>query len=459
MMPRRHFLGALSAPAAIARQDWAAPYREPAARLIEAAFRDTNGWRKLMHWCDRIGPRLSGSPALEQAIEWSAAEMRREGLENVRTLPVRTPHWVRGSESCELIAPVQAKIHMLGLGGSVATPPDGLEAEAVCVASFDELDKLDPEKVRGRIVVYNQKWEGYGRSVQYRSIGAIRAAQKGAVGALLRSVTGHSLRSPHTGMMRYQDGVPKIPFAAISVEDAERIARLLGSGVSVRVKLTMEARTLPDAESANLIAEFPGRELPGEIVVLGGHSDSWDVGQGAHDDASGCIACWQAVQLVRDLKLQPRRTLRVCLWTNEENGLRGAEAYAAWAGGAAASHAAAIEMDSGAERPIGFGLTILGAPEDVQARALARLQAIASLLEPTGATQMTLGGGGADIGPLMRQGVPGIGHRTTGQHYMDWHHSEADTLDKIDPEDFRRSTAALAVLSYVLAEMPDRLGA
>lgn len=456
MMPRRDFLGALSS-SALAQPEWASLYSETAAKLIAAGLKDVNGWRKLMHWCDRIGHRLSGSSALEQALEWSASEMKREGLSNVRLLPVKVPYWVRGAESCEMIAPTRARIHMLGLGGSVDTPPDGLEAEVLCVSSFDDLDRLPSDLVRGRIVVYNQPFEGYGRTVRYRSEGAIRAAGKGAVAALVRSVTPLSLRSPHTGMMRYQEGVPKIPFAAISVEDAGRIARLLATGANVRLKLTMEARTHPDADSANLVAEIPGREKPSEVVVLGGHSDSWDVGQGAHDDASGCIACWQAVQLVRELNLQPRRTLRLCFWTNEENGLRGGDAYAAWTGQAVSDHVAAIEMDSGAERPIGFGLTITGASPDVQARALARLKAIATLLEPTGATQMTAGGGGADIGPLMRQGVPGIGHRTTGEHYMDWHHSEADTLDKIDPADFSRSIAALSVLAFVLADMPERL--
>ncbi len=456
MMPRRDFLTALSS-SAVLQPGWAAAYREPAARLIEAAMKDENGWRKLMHWCDRIGPRLSGSAALEQALEWSAGEMKREGLSGVALLPVKVPVWIRGSESCEMTAPVRARIHMLGLGGSVDTPPEGVEADALCVATFDELEQLAEERVRGRIVVYNQRWEGYSRTVRYRTEGAIRAARKGAAAALLRSVTGRSLRSPHTGMMRYADGVPRIPFAAISVEDAGRIARLTAAGSNVRVKLTMQARTMPDAASANLIGEIQGREKREEIVVLGGHSDSWDVGQGAHDDATGCIACWQAVQLVKDLGLQPRRTLRVCLWTNEENGLRGAEAYAAWAGETVKNHVAAIEMDGGAERPAGFGLTIPGAGADVQARAMARLRAIAPLLEPTGASQIALGGGGADIGPLMRQGVPGIGHRTVAEHYMDWHHSEADTLDKVDPAEFRKSVAALAVLSFVLADMPERL--
>lgn len=456
MMLRRDFVAALSS-SALVQSDWTAAYREPASRLIAAAMKDENGWRKLMHWCDRIGHRLSGSAALDQALEWSAEEMKREGLRNVTLLPVKVPVWVRGAEGCEMAAPVRAKIHMLGLGGSVGTPPDGIEAEVVCVSTFEELDQLAEEQVRGRIVVYNQKWEGYGRTVRYRSSGAIQAARKGAVAALLRSVTGHSLRSPHTGMMRYAEDVPRIPFAAISVEDAARIARLVSTGAKVRVKLRMEARTMPDADSANLIGEIPGREKPEEIVVLGGHSDSWDVGQGAHDDASGCIACWQAAQLVKDLGLQPRRTLRVCLWTNEENGLRGAEAYAKWAGDAVRNHVAAIEMDGGAERPVGFGLSVLNAASEVQARAMVRLRAIAPLLEATGATQITAGGGGADIGPLMRQGVPGIGHRTVAERYMDWHHSEADTLDKIDPVEFRKSVAALSALSFVLADMPERL--
>ncbi len=457
MMPRRAFIGAISSTVLAAQTDWPAAYGEPASKLIAAALKDEGGWRKMMHWCDRIGPRLSGGPALEQALEWSAAEMKREGLSNVTLLPVKVPYWVRGRESCELVAPVRAKVHMLGLGGSVDTPPDGLEAEVTCVSSFEELEKLDVEQVRGRIVVFNQKWEGYGRTVRYRSAGASAAARKQAIAVLVRSVTGRSLRSPHTGMMSYSDQAPRIPAAAISVEDAERIARLVATGATVRVKLSMEARTLPDADSFNLIGEIPGREKPEEIVVLGGHSDSWDVGQGAQDDASGCIACWQAVQLVKELGLKPRRTLRVCLWVNEENGLRGAAAYAEWAGEKVKNHVAAIEMDGGAERPVGFGLSMGLSSAEVQTRALDRMRAIATLLEPTGATQMTAGGGGADIGPLMRQGVPGIGHRTVAERYMDWHHSEADTLDKIDPADFRKSVAALAVLSYVLAEMPEKL--
>lgn len=441
------------------RQGLAEDYHDAAARLIGAAMLDEGGWRKMQHWCDRIGPRLAGSEGLQSAIEWSAAEMKREGLSNVATPPVQVPAWVRGRESAALVEPLESPMAMLGLGGSVATPPEGITAEVVCVTSFEELDKLGAEKVRGRIVVYNQPWMGYGRSVAYRSQGASRAARLGAVAALVRSVTPVSIRSPHTGMMTYAADAPRIPAASITVEDALRIQRLQDAGVRIVARLHMEAKTLPDATSANVVAEIPGREKPEEIVVMGGHSDSWDVGQGAQDDASGCIACWQAVQLVHDLKLRPRRTLRVCLWVNEENGLRGGRAYREWVGDAAKNHVAAIEMDGGAERPIGFGLSINGATEEVMARAMARMGEIGLLLSGIGAGDMIRGGGGADISPLMRDGVPGIGHRTVGQRYFEWHHTHADTLDKIDPREFRLSIAALSVLGFVLADMPDRLGA
>lgn len=457
-MQRRTFVSLL--PAGLAAQqppDLARAYRDAAARLIEAASADQGGWRKLTYLCDRIGHRLSGSPGLERAVRWCADEMRREGLANVQTPLVKVPHWVRGAESAALVEPAAAPIAMLGLGGSIATPPEGITAEVVAVASFDELERLGAERVRGRIVLYNVPWQGYGRTVAYRSEGAIRAARLGAVASLVRSVTPVSLRNPHTGMMRYADGVPKIPHAAISVEDALLIQRLIDSGSTVRVHLKMSARTLPDADSANVIEELPGREKPEEIVVLGGHLDSWDVGQGAHDDASGCVACWQAVVLMKQTGLAPRRTVRVALWTNEENGLRGGEAYREWCGETVKNHVAAIEMDGGAERPAGFGLSIRGAGTPAVERAMSRARQIGALLEGIGAGQMTSGGGGADIGPIMREGVPGFGLRTVGARYFEWHHSEADTVDKIDPHEFRLNVAALSVLAFVLADMPERL--
>jgi len=223
----------------------------------------------------------------------------------------------------------------------------------------------------------------------------------------------------------------------------------------------MEAKTLPAAESANVVAEIRGSQIPEEVVVMGGHFDSWDVGQGAHDDGAGCIAAWQALRILQRLGLQPKRTLRVVLWTNEENGLAGGTAYREWVGEGIDNHVAAIEMDGGAERPLGFGFGLTGVNPDsgdpIYESALADLEAIGSLLEGLDAGQIFRGGGGADIGPLVKGGVPGLGLRTVGEHYFDWHHTEADTLDKIDPQDFKRAVAMLAVMGYVLADMPGRL--
>lgn len=458
-MNRRHFLALTPAVASFAQtgRSLTELYRDPASRLIGAALTDEGGWTKMQYLCDRVGNRLAGSKGLERGIEWCAAEMKRDGLSNVVTPLVKVPHWVRGAESLEMLAPLASPVVMLGLGGSVATPPEGITAEVICVSSFEELEAAGASKVGGRIVLYDVPWQGYGRTVAYRSQGAIRAAKLGAVAALVRSVTPVSLRSPHTGMMSYAEGTPKIPSAAVTVEDSQRIHRLIESGVAVTLRLRMEARTLPDADSANVIGEIPGSEKPEEIVVMGGHSDSWDVGQGAQDDASGCVAAWQAILLAKQLGLRPRRTLRICLWVNEENGLRGGTAYRTWAGDTVKNHVAAVEMDGGAEKPAGFGLSIQGASPEVMARAMARMQQIGALLKGIGAGEMTAGGGGADIGPLMRDGVPGIGHRSIGQRYFEWHHTHADTLDKIDKQEFRMNTAAMAVLGFVLADMPERL--
>ena len=248
-------------------------------------------------------------------------------------------------------------------------------------------------------------------------------------------------------------------FGDVDGPRAEVLAAGQAAGVRVVARLKMEARTLPDAASANVIAELPGREKPEEIVVLGGHLDSWDVGTGAHDDGAGCIACWQAVTLMKRLGMAARRTVRVVLWTNEENGLRGAQAYREWAGPAVANHVAALEMDGGAERPTGFGVSALAAGQDVQNRSVAQAQEIGALLAGIGAGAVSAGGGGADISPLMREGVPGLGLRTAGEKYFHWHHTHADTLDKVDPEHFRLCMAAMAVMAWGLAEMEPRLGA
>jgi carboxypeptidase Q len=436
-------------------------YAESSRRLIAAALEDEAGWNKLTYLCDRIGHRLSGSVQLEKAIEWAADQMKQDGLENVVAPKVMVPHWVRGKESATMLEPRLQPLHMLGLGGSIATPAEGITAEVVAVSSFDELEELGSESIRGRIVLFDVPFAGYGPTVAYRVSGAIRAARLGARAVLVRSVTPVSLQTPHTGSVSYAADVPRIPAAALSIEDSAMLHRLQKSGNRVVVRLHMEAQTLPDAESANVIGEIPGWERPEEIVVIGGHLDSWDVGQGAHDNAVGCVVAMQAAALIRQLGLQPRRTLRVVLWTNEENGLAGARAYREWIGAAIDNHVAAIEIDSGAEKPVGYALDFRpGERPDSEAlrdRVFSRAGEITSLLAGIEADQLTPGRSGADTGPLTREGVPGFGQRTVGEQYFDWHHSAADTLDKVDPEHFRLHIAAAAVLAYVLADMPDNL--
>jgi carboxypeptidase Q len=426
-------------------------YRERAARIIGAALTSDRAYRRLAHLTDHIGHRLSGSNNLERAIEWALAEMRADKLDNVRAEKVMVPHWVRGAESLELTSPVTRSLSMLGLGNSVGTPPEGITAEAVVVRSFDELDALG-ERVRGKIVVYNVPFTGYGQTVQYRGAGASRAARHGALAAIVRSVTPVSLQTPHTGAMNYAADQPKIPTAAITIEGAELLQRMYERGEHPSLRLKMEAKFLPDAESANVIAEIKGSEKPDEIVLVSGHFDSWDVGQGAHDDGGGCIIAWETVRLLKELGLRPRRTIRAVLYTNEENGLRGGTAYFEAHRAEVAKHILAIESDSGTYRPEGFGLAATASPQ-----ARADLEEIAKLLAGIRATRIAANGGGADIGPLMRAGVIGASLDVDGTHYFDIHHTPADTLDKIDPQDLAYCVAAMAVLAYTVADMPPAL--
>jgi len=428
-------------------------YRDSASKLIEASLADQGGMEKLAYLCDRIGNRLSGSQALDKAIAWAAAQMKADGLVNVVTPHVKVPHWVRGNESAELVAPVPHPLTILGLGGSVATPKKGITADVVAVSSFEDLDKRGRAAIEGKIVLFNVPYEGYNRSVVYRTAGPSRAARLGAVAALVRSITPVSLQSPHTGALEYVEGFPKIPAAAVTIEDALLIQRLVDAGSPVVAHLEMEAHMLPDADSANVIGEILGRERPDEIVVIGGHLDSWDVGAGAQDDGSGCITALEAAHIIHELGLTPRRTLRVVFWTNEENGGAGGDAYRAWAGDTVRNHVAAIEMDGGAEKPTGFGLSVNG---DLPA-LLGRVREIGTLLDRIDAGSIQPGGGGADIAPIMTDGVPGLALRTVGTHYFDWHHSRADTTDKVKLEDLRANIAAMAVMSYVLADMPTPL--
>ena len=424
-------------------------YRAAAAKIIGAALTSDHAYSRLAHLTDHIGNRLSGSQNLERAIEWAITEMKRDGLDNVRGEKVMVPHWVRGEESLEMLTPVPRKLQMLGLGNSIGTPAEGIAADAIVVRSFAELDRLG-EKVRGKIVVYNAPYVNYGATVQYRLQGASRAARYGAVAALVRSITPVSLQTPHTGAMSYDPNQPKIPVAAVTIEVAEFLQRMNDRGDHPRLLLKMEAKFLPDAESANVVAELKGSEKPDEVVLISGHFDSWDVGQGAHDDGGGCIVAWETVRLLKELGLKPRRTIRVVLWTNEENGTRGGNAYRDAHRADVAKHVLAIESDSGVYRPEGFGLA---ATAPLQVRS--NMQEIAKLLSGIGADQIAEDGGGADIGPMMREGVVGASLDVDGAHYFDIHHTHADTLDKVNPRELALCVATMAVMAYVVADLPE----
>ena len=431
-------------------------YREAAARITGAALQSDHAYERLAVLCDRHGHRLSGSPRLEAAIDWCLEEMRADGFRHVRRQPVMVPRWVRGEESAAVVSPQEHELRMLGLGGSVGTPEGGLVAEAVVVEDFEELEALGREKVQGRIVVYDAPFTSYGETVKYRVNGARRAAKLGAVASLVRSVGPASLDTPHTGGMSYEEGVPKIPHAAITIEGATLLHRLHERGDRPVVRLEMNGQTLPDSESANVIAELVGSELPHEVVVVGGHVDAWDVGQGAQDDGAGCVIAWEAARLIHELGLKPRRTIRVVLWTNEENGTRGAKAYANEH--AIEDHVAVFESDSGNGPAAGFRLHLPdGAPEEAKAEALRLMEELAVLLRPLGSGRIRTGGSGADAGYCVKKGAVGLGLDHDTSEYFKIHHTPADTFDKIVKKDLDENVATMAIAAFVLADMPGRL--
>lgn len=425
-------------------------YQAAADRIIAAATGDSAAWTKLAELTDGFGHRLSGSDALERAIDWIIARMKSEGLENVRGEPVMVPRWVRGHEKAELLEPRYLNLPMLGLGQSVATPRGGVQAEVLVVSSFDDL-KAKAAQAAGKIVLFDVPFTSYGQTVQYRGRGAVEAAKVGAVAMLLRSVGPFGMRTPHTGSMQpYDSTVRKIAAAAITMEDAAMLHRMQDRGQRIVVRLEMEAHMMPDSPSRNVIGEIAGRERPDEVVVFGGHIDSWDVGTGAMDDAGGVVIAWEAVRLLQKLGLRPRRTIRVVGWTNEENGGRGGQAYRDQHRGELDKHVAAIESDGGTFKFNGFGFT--GSDS-----AFAIVNQISRLLKPLGADTARLGGGGADIGPIMALGVPGIAHVVDGSRYFWYHHTEADNVDKIDPKELGENVAAMAIMAYILADLPGML--
>ena len=442
-------LGLLFTAGPLAGQTITERYRAAADRIIEAALADSTAYHRLAELTDRFGPRFSGTENLERALDWILAEMRNDGLANVRAEPVMVPHWVRGEESAELLEPRSRQLPMLGLGGSIATPPEGITAEVLVVSSFEDLARRAAD-AQGKIVLFNAPFTNYGQTVQYRGRGADAASRAGAVASLIRSVTPYSQQTPHTGGMSYNDSVPRIPHAAITPEDAAMLQRMVDRGQRVVVRLKMSARMLPDVQSRNVMAEWRGSERPDEVVVLGGHIDSWDVGQGAMDDGGGSVVSWEAVRLLQRLNLRPRRTVRVVLWTNEENGLRGGNAYRDAHLSEVPKHVLAIESDGGVFKPQGFGFSGSDA-------AFATVQEIGHLLDRIEAGTLTRGGGGADIGPLAREGVPVMGLNVDGTRYFWYHHTDSDTMDKLNPREMALCVATMAVMAYVVADLPEAL--
>ena len=453
------FLGLCVVPTILNAQLDVEPHRASSQRLIRAALGDSAAYQRLARLVDGFGHRMTGAPSLERAIDWIMAEMRRDGLENVRKEPVKVPRWVRGQESAELVSPRRAPLRMLGLGRSRGTPAAGITAPVLVVRDYAEL-RARAADARGKIVLFNVPFDttihpstAYGRTVQYRGAGPDSAHAVGAVAALVRSVTPASLRSPHTGGTQASDtarGTSRIPAAAISVEDAMMLQRMQDRGERIVVRLTMGARTFPDVVSHNVVAEIRGSEKPDEVIVMGGHIDSWDVGQGAMDDAGGCVAAWEALRLIKQLGVRPKRTIRVVLWTAEEIGLVGAVAYRDAHLAEVPKHVLAMESDNGVFRPRAINI---GAGPG----GLAIGQQIASLLGAAGVDSARAGGPQADISPLYALGVPVATIDVDPWRYFWYHHSDADTIDKLDPVDLARNVAIFAVIANVVANMDGTL--
>ena len=432
--------------------------RKDLATLVASAKATDGAYETVRELLAAAGPRLAGSPGDARAVAWAEAALKARGFSNVRAEAVTARHWERGEESGELVSPIPFRLALCALGGSVGTGPEGLEADVVEATSLDGVDALG-EKAKGKIVLVWQVMArgttgaGYGATVPIRSNGANRAARVGAAAVLIRSVGTSNARFPHTGAFRYDENVPKIPAAALAVPDADLLHDYLAKGKRVRVRMRLGARTLSDVQTANVIGEIPGREKPEEIVVVGSHLDSWDLGTGAVDDGAGCGIAIEAARLVGALRERPRRTIRVVLFANEENGLAGGQAYAKAHAVELARHVGAIEADGGAGRTSGFGWTA----GSLTAPLMAELGAF---LAPFGWGEAKKGGGGADVGPLRAAGVPLFSPSQDMARYFDLHHTADDTFDKIDREELATGVATVAALLYTLAEVetpPERI--
>ncbi len=427
-------------------------------KIYDRALTDGRCYPWLEHLCLRIGHRLSGSTAAEKAVQWTRATLDTLGLDSVWLQPCMVPHWVRGDAEQVRVSGSKKygtiNLSALALGGSVGTPAAGLSAEVVEIKTWEELDKLNERGIRGKIVFFNRPmdptkirtFEAYGGAVDQRAHGPSRAAKYGAVGVLVRSMSLRLDDFPHTGSLRYDSTYTLIPAAAISTQAAEKLSQLLKEEGKATVSMKMNCRMLPDVQSYNVIGEIRGSERPNDVIVVGGHLDSWDAGHGAHDDGAGCTQSMDVLRLLRQTGYRPRHTVRCVLFMNEENGLRGGRKYAEEAQRKGEFHLAAIETDAGGFTPRGF---TFDAEESVFAKFFEKVAAYESLLEPYG-LKLSKGGSGADIGPL--KGMKGLlsGYSPDSQRYFDLHHTADDTFDKVNKRELELGAASMAALVYLL---------
>lgn len=421
--------------------------------IYNQALANGKSYEWLRYLTKQIGPRLSGSAGSQKAVDWSKQTMDGLGLDRVFLQNVTVPHWVRGAEETAHIHIGNQKtaVPIAALGGSVATGPNGVEAGVVEVQSFPQLRALGPERVRGKIVFFNRPmdptkintFEAYSGAVEQRANGATEAAKLGAVGAIVRSMTNVRDDNPHTGGMRYGTGVPLIPTAAISTNGADLLSQSLKINPNLMFYFKQSCETLPDAKSYNVVGEIRGSEKPDEIIVVGGHLDSWDLAEGAHDDGAGCVQSMEVLRILKTLGIKPKRTIRAVLFANEENGLRGGIRYADLAKQNNEKHIAAVESDNGGFTPRGFG--IVGTAEQ-------RAKAVAwkPLLAPYGLTDIGPGSGGADIGPLAQLGTVLFGFKPDSQRYFDYHHTPVDRFEAVSQRELELGAASMAALVYLL---------
>ncbi len=467
-LPALGLMAALLATSFITAAQAASPGNDPAAlaKIRDTAMTSDYAWERTADMTDLIGPRLSGSAGAAAAVNQVADAMRKLGAK-VTLQPVKVPHWVRGAESGELVDykgrpdGITQRVVLTALGGSSATPNAGLVAPVIVVSSFDEL-KARAAEVKGRIVLFDVPFDqhmadrglagpAYGQGSNFRTNGPRLAAEMGAAAALVRSVGGANYRLPHTGNTALQDGA-RIPAAAVSVEDAMLMRRLAERG-PLRMRLVLTPKILPDADSYNVIADFPGTDKPDEVVIVSGHLDSWDLATGAHDDAAGVASAMAVFEVLKKLDYRPRRTIRLIAWMNEENGTRGARAYLEAQQANAGSHVGAIESDNGVGRPFGMRASVPAA----STKLFAPLQAA---LLPIGAAvfqrQDALSTG--DLSGLERAGVPSFAPLVDTSAYFDYHHTAADTLDKVDPDNLRRNVAVMTATAWFLANVEEPIG-